>query len=314
MTLQPQFWFIHDGKASYPTIPSIRTAFENDYEVHVGSLDDYARDGAPERAVLLYMMGFYRHRPAALAHLHYYCSPSIQPAAWLKDRVKRYCNFRPDIRLFQSERIRSEFGFSDGTPEIMLPVGVNPVLRDKAKQSAPPATHDFAYIGQVTKERGMDKVIASFRARFGEDSSLLLIGPADQHIQSETASMVNVTLTGSLPQLEAYTCLRGGRVAVGWFPYHRPHAFMTPTKLLEYMALGMPILANDSPMNRHFLERFDYPARVTGTDLFADCPEPDAFAIASPCIAPEIYLDTLIARSGLRDLVDTLVGSKAVLT
>jgi glycosyltransferase involved in cell wall biosynthesis len=95
----------------------------------------------------------------------------------------------------------------------------------------------------------------------GMNAKLLLVGhsenPRDRRLLEERAAQLNVTalveFTGFLPHAEALR--RVGEADIGISPIDRGPVFDvgSPTKMIEYMALGLPVVANDHPEQRFIL-------------------------------------------------------------
>jgi glycosyltransferase involved in cell wall biosynthesis len=114
-----------------------------------------------------------------------------------------------------------------------------------------------AYLGTLDRVRGLDQVVdalAIVRSRHPR-ARLLFIGDASS--SAEVADLLAhaqclgladaVHVTGWLPTAEAWPLLAGADVAVSFVPRGELLDVGSPTKLLEYLALGMPSVGNDNP-------------------------------------------------------------------
>lgn len=118
----------------------------------------------------------------------------------------------------------------------------------------------LAYLGTLDPIRQIDMVIDALVLirRTCPDARLLLIGDASLKVDSERllahAAKVGVAdavrITGWLPSQEAWQLLAGADAAVSYFPRGGILDTNSPTKILEYMALGIPSLGNDNPDQR----------------------------------------------------------------
>lgn len=115
----------------------------------------------------------------------------------------------------------------------------------------------IAYLGTLDASRQIERMIDALtivRKSF-PDARLLLIGsaalPEDTRKLRARAEEVGladaVRITGWLPSPQAWTLLAGADAAVSYFPRGLIHDVCSPTKLLEYLALGIPVVANDNP-------------------------------------------------------------------
>lgn len=121
------------------------------------------------------------------------------------------------------------------------------------------------YLGAITRVRRLDflvRVLARVRQQIA-DAKLYIVGrgddPADERLLVEEALRLGVsdamTLVGQLPQPEALRYVREADVCVSPF-YPTPILNSTsPTKLVEYMAMGKAVVANDHPEQRLVLDQ-----------------------------------------------------------
>ena len=140
----------------------------------------------------------------------------------------------------------------------------------------------LAYLGSLDRTRGIDffcEVLASLR-RSGHDAVLLLVGDAPE--EADTAWLMerarqegvaeHVVLTGWLPREEALRRMADADVGVVTFPEHFVFRISSPTKTVEYMALGIPVVAGNNPDGEELVQQ-------SGAGLTAPR-DPDAFAAA----------------------------------
>ncbi len=114
-----------------------------------------------------------------------------------------------------------------------------------------------AYLGTLDRARCLERVLDALLLVRRElpEASLLLIGSAPQ--QDDVALLLAaarergladaVQVTGWLPATQAWQYLLGAQAAVSYVPRGALYDVSSPTKLLEYLALGMPCVGNDIP-------------------------------------------------------------------
>jgi glycosyltransferase involved in cell wall biosynthesis len=115
----------------------------------------------------------------------------------------------------------------------------------------------IAYLGTLDRVRGLDQVVDALtivRLRHPQ-SRLLFIGDASS--SAEVADLLAhakqlgladaVHVTGWLPAAQAWPLLAGADAAISFVPRGELLDVGSPTKLLEYLALGMPCVGNDNP-------------------------------------------------------------------
>lgn len=149
-----------------------------------------------------------------------------------------------------------------------VPMGVDmEVLAQRPPARRPPGWEQgplLAYLGTMDPKRELSVVIDALVLvrRSYPDTRLLLIGDAPNPADTEAlldyarANGVGdaVRVTGWLPSGEAWELLSGADAAVSYFPRGTILDTNSPTKVMEYLALGIPSLGNDNPDQRLVLE------------------------------------------------------------
>ena len=113
------------------------------------------------------------------------------------------------------------------------------------------------YIGSLQRNRKMDFLLRSFKKvlKKEKDARLQLVGgsknPADEKFLESEAKRLRidhaVRITGFLPQNKAWQYVKEASICVS--PIYPAPIFNcgSPTKLIEYMAMGKAVVANDHP-------------------------------------------------------------------
>ncbi|WP_035724447.1 glycosyltransferase family 4 protein [Bradyrhizobium sp. ARR65] len=142
---------------------------------------------------------------------------------------------------------------------------------DRYNPSTIPTTDDrrldgrdvLLYMGTCAPVRRVDIIIRALGAvvRNGHDAVLVLLGdtrPADRDALCEVAIEEGVSdrliFTGHLPLAQALSYVRRADVCLSPCAPHPLLVVGTPTKLVEYLAMGRPVVANDHPDQREILE------------------------------------------------------------
>ena len=142
-----------------------------------------------------------------------------------------------------------------------VPVGP----RIDSHSTIPVGDRCFLYLGTISRVRRMDfliRVLAKVREQIS-DAKLYLIGagddPADQQSLIDEARRLDVleavVFTGNLPRDEAFRYVQEADVCVSPIFPNLVLKAASPTKLVEYMALGKAVVANDHPDQRMVLEQ-----------------------------------------------------------
>jgi hypothetical protein len=299
--------FVHEGKAAYPDVRAYMVYFAGDFDVREATFKEAATLPGIERAICWHMMGFYPKRLPCALTVHDYRSLSVGRGRKLKDRVKRLANAEPDIRIFQNEAIREALGFRMDATSLYLPMGV-PSEFIAARERVQQQQTDFIYIGSMLAERRCERMLDSFVKRFGSNRRFDLYGPPNRELEARYSNNSNIVFRGLVAQAELPLILKGASVGVSFFPVHYPHVLQTPTKLMEYGALGMRILANEHPQSRITAHQYGLQCRWGSIDdLFADVPDQLDWPTNRDVDPGPMAWPAVIAGSGVQPLIDQLL-------
>ncbi len=183
-------------------------------------------------------------------------------------RLVLYRIVLPASRLVfvQSEQMRDDIA-AEGIPAAkMTPVPGALDPEEIPWTPSPPASGKrIVYLGTLIRTRRLDflvRVYARVRERH-PDAALVFVGrgemPEDEALLRAEADRLGVSdgvhFTGHLPMREAWAYVRD--CAVGVSPYFPSFTLnsTSPTKLIEYMAMGRPVVANDHPEQRRVIEQ-----------------------------------------------------------
>jgi glycosyltransferase involved in cell wall biosynthesis len=176
-----------------------------------------------------------------------------------------------DHVFVQSERMRRDVAARGARLEKItaVPMGIT-IDRDEhigrplQRRLIPAGDRCFLYLGALTKVRRLDflvRVLATVRHSIPE-VKLYLVGrglePGDEQLLVDEAARLDVSsalvLVGHLPRNEALQYVREADVCVS--PLFPMPIFdcASPTKLVEYMAMGKAVVANDHPEQRLLIE------------------------------------------------------------
>ncbi len=184
--------------------------------------------------------------PAQLRHKDWLPPWLRGPVSWLSLRALRLAERMMSITLAESGYLRL---FARPHPVIE-----NYLSSPDLPAPVPASPEPFlAYVGDITRQRG---AFLAIEAAAGAGCALVMIGriaPAELEedlLARAAEDGVDLTLTGPLPHSEAMA--RIGPALAGLSPlldvpnYHDS----LPTKVLEYLALGMAVVASDLPGTR----------------------------------------------------------------
>ncbi len=183
--------------------------------------------------------------------------------AWQRYLLYRVILPSCDHIFVQSEQMRADIAAEGISAKKMtaVPSSVNLAQIDEALENvrgtAPLRPNTIVYLGTLLRERRLDMLVRTL-ARVRErvpDAELLFVGrgetPEDDRLLRREAERLGlskvVATTGWLPTRIALKTTQSAAVCVS--PYY-PTAILqstSPTKLVEYMALAKPVVANSHP-------------------------------------------------------------------
>jgi glycosyltransferase involved in cell wall biosynthesis len=169
---------------------------------------------------------------------------------------------RSDHVFVQSRKMAADFAEKGAAIEKMTPVvtgidldGVEPAPR--TPRSSESGILTIGYLGTLVRQRRLEilvDMLDELRSR-GLVAQLLLIGdgaaPDDRARIEQRAKELNlesrIRITGFLPRRDALLLVRTADICVSPFRPTPALEVASPTKLVEYLALGIPVVANAHP-------------------------------------------------------------------
>lgn len=186
--------------------------------------------------------------------IHEYVSLSVPPFPKWKDRIKKVFNSTPDLRIFGSNFIEKELGFNDNVPARFRDAGVSPDFFQKTKNIIP--EFDFVYSGSTDKTRNIGHLLSHFVENM-PDKSFLVIGTPPPSLSKRILHHPAITFTGRIIYEEVPSWLQRARFGINFIPDIYPYNQQRPLKLLEYCAVGMPIITTEYAWVNQFEQERD---------------------------------------------------------
>jgi glycosyltransferase involved in cell wall biosynthesis len=116
------------------------------------------------------------------------------------------------------------------------------------------------YVGDVTESRGVLTMLEIIKGI--PELTLELIGPITANVERRVREQARadgttdrVIITGRLPYEEAWERAAGAIAGLAMLQPTPAYNEAIPSKLWEYMAVGLPILASDLPAQRSLIEK-----------------------------------------------------------
>lgn len=183
-------------------------------------------------------------------------------AAWMERRIWR----EADCVLVVSTPLR-QYLQRAGVPSEkieVLPNGVDLDLFDPSRVCAAPPVHPrsddsivIGFVGSLRRWHGLDLLIEAAAPLLRADRRLRLViagdGPERSAVEQRTVRLgigAAVTFLGSVAHEEIPATIAGFEIAVS----PRSVFYQSPMKLLEYMAMGKPVVASDTENIRDLIE------------------------------------------------------------
>jgi len=117
------------------------------------------------------------------------------------------------------------------------------------------------YVGRLSFDRGVAEMIeVGRRLKVTGGPKVILVGSSDADCRSAIESAVRdgfVEWRGPLANPEALALARGSLVGLSLLRDQPNYVVSRPTKLLEYMAIGIPVISTPLPLARELLRSAD---------------------------------------------------------
>jgi glycosyltransferase involved in cell wall biosynthesis len=167
---------------------------------------------------------------------------------------------RADHVFVQSERMKLDM-HTYGIPLVRMtpvPMGVSAGIFDwTTKHKIPVIPNRIVYLGTLAAVRKLDMLLDAFFLVKQSLPTAKLIFVGDGDVPNERQVLVDravalgldsdIVFTGFLPMEEAWTLSASAAVCLSPFYPTPVLASTSPTKLVEYLALGRPVVCNDHP-------------------------------------------------------------------
>lgn len=205
------------------------------------------------------------------AHWLYDCQTSAikPPLLWLQNALIRAESWSFDAITVLSEGIRDIVFGPDAAVEAIVPLGADfdyfrpqtpqQFLRDKYGIS--PDAQVLTYCGTLDHNRHMEKLISAFAytSAHAPDAVLLIIGDGsaldELKRQAQDLNLANrIVFTGYIPYRDIPAHLSITAIALAFVVTDQRFQHQPPTKTVEYLAQGLPVIATDTAGNRMFVQ------------------------------------------------------------
>jgi len=170
-----------------------------------------------------------------------------------------------------------------------------------ADDPPPPGDDRVVYLGRITRQRGGLEMVALAGA-LPPGVRLELVGPADPDVRSAVQGAADADLLrwhGFVPNDVALGLLRGAAVGLSLLHDEPNYAHSRFTKLMEYMANGVPVVTTANPAAAQMVREYD-------AGLVMPFDDPAAVADAVRTLVEDRALRERLGRNGRRAAVANL--------
>ncbi len=254
--------FIRNGPAYLPELDAYRVFLSNlghAAQCHTSSLT------VPDDAcVVWWMCGRVSWRETRrlrrALHVHEYASASIPPHAHLKDALKRFAHPQPDFALYQNTWVRDQLSFYN-LPYDLRDMGVAESFLVARQATWPAPEFDLVYLGEMTR---LAPFLPVLQAIHTANRRLLLVGEVPDDLRSQLPDSVHIS--GRVAHHEVPRHLKRARFGLNLVGNTRPYNQQTSTKLLEYCAVGLPVVSNNYAWVKFFSAQHQGNFHLLGED------------------------------------------------
>lgn len=210
--------------------------------------------------LLLTVLGRLDRSPPVVLDVHEDLAASLPDRAWVPGWLRAPARRLAVLLEGWAERhltlLLAEEGYRDRFR------GEHPVIPNLPwlpAPGAPAGTHDrVVYVGRLSVGRGVDELIAvAERLRAAGGPRLHLVGPADAEVEAAVraaADQGTLVWHGFLPNERALEVVTGSLAGLSLLHDLPNYRTSLPTKLVEYLAHGVPVITTPLPAATVFLD------------------------------------------------------------
>jgi glycosyltransferase involved in cell wall biosynthesis len=125
-----------------------------------------------------------------------------------------------------------------------------------ATPPAPPGSDRVIYVGSVTKARGAEELMTLGRLLRPDGVTVEVVGEAEGETRARLAAADaagDVRWHGFVPNAKSMAMLDGALAGLSLLHDQPNYAHSMPTKVLEYMAHGLPVVTTPNPLAEHLV-------------------------------------------------------------
>ena len=171
-------------------------------------------------------------------YIHDYSSLSTPPLCNVKDLIKKYLNYKPDLRIFNSKLIKNRMNYNDNVPHIIRSQGV---LKNFFQKKPKKFSYDFLYTGSIETRKGLEKIFFKY-LKLG--FSILVIGKVSNTYKMKFSNFPKIKFLGKKKYTDIHKYYTMCKYGLNYIPDEFPYNVQYSTKFLEYSASKLNIVSN----------------------------------------------------------------------
>lgn len=213
----------------------------------------------------------HEHLPRQILSKHWIPAILRRPVAWLAGALEGVADRVLDGIVVANASTAPRFN-----PErTALVENYAQVRADDVPPNLADRSRTVIYVGGLSANRGLDRMIDAFRLLGRPEVTLALIGPLEGSTPMPDLAGLEgrVDLTGRLDLAIVERRLRDARIGLSVLQPVPNYMSNYPTKIFEYMAAGVPVVASDFPLYRSVVD-------ASGCGITVDHASPEAIAAA----------------------------------
>ena len=244
---------------------------------------------------LLVPLALVRRLPPLVVDIHEDLAASVTDRAWLPRPVRRLAAFVVNRLESRAARIgtviAAEHSYRDRLGDVPVVPNSTPVPATCRVREA--GGRRVVYVGRISRSRGWDEMLACAR-RLGDRAEFHLWGEPDADVHDEVMRASEsgaVTWHGYVDNRAALAAVEGAAVGLSLLADLPNYRHSMPTKVAEYLARGVPVVASDLPATRAVLD-------VSGAGILVAPGDVDAACSAITALLDDERLAGDMARRG----------------
>ena len=183
-------------------------------------------------------------------YIHDYSSLSTPPLCEIKDFIKKYFNFKPDLRIFNSKLIKNHMNYNDKVPYIIRSQGVLKTFFQKRSNNF---KYDFLYTGSIETRKGLDKIFFKY-LKMG--FSILVIGNVSDDYKLKFSNFSKIKFLGPKKYMHIHKYYKMCNYGLNYIPDEFPYNAQYSTKFLEYSASKLKIVSNKTAFMKEISKKY----------------------------------------------------------